>query len=85
METYLAATFAIAFLVAFVWCCIVDSIDIKVSRKTTFIVRCKNCRKYDLETQCCKFWPDQGYRHPDHFCAEGKRRDDHETDCHEAD
>lgn len=42
------------------------------------VVRCKDCRKYDTETQCCKFWPDEGYRHPDHFCAEGKRRDDHE-------
>ena len=39
------------------------------------VVRCKNCRKYDLETQCCKFWPDEGYRHPDHFCAEGERRE----------
>ena len=49
------------------------------------VIRCHECRKYDLETQRCKFWPDEGYRHPDHFCAEGKRRDDHETDCHEAD
>lgn len=75
MEAYLAAAFAIAFLVAFVWLCVVNSIDIEVSRKTTFVVRCKNCREYDTETQCCKFWPDEGYRHPEHFCAEGKRRD----------
>lgn len=39
------------------------------------VVRCKNCRKYDLKTQCCTFWPDEGYRAPDHYCAEGERRD----------
>lgn len=39
------------------------------------LVRCKDCRKYDTETQCCKFWPDEGYRHPDHFCAEAEQRD----------
>lgn len=42
------------------------------------VVLCKDCCKYDTETQCCKFWPDEGYRHPDHFCAEGKWRDDHD-------
>lgn len=40
------------------------------------VVRCIECREYDLETHCCKFWPDEGYRHPDHFCAEAKRRED---------
>ncbi len=48
--------------------------------ETDSVVQCKGCRKYDTETQCCKFWPDEGYRHPDHLCAEGERRDDRETD-----
>lgn len=44
------------------------------------VVRCEDCRKYNLETQCCKFWPDEGYRNPDHFCAEGQRKNGHETE-----
>lgn len=43
--------------------------------KAFSVVRCRDCDRYDKETHCCKFWPDEGYRHPDHFCAEGKRRD----------
>lgn len=39
------------------------------------VVRCKDCRRYNRQTLCCKYWPDEGYRHPDHFCAEGKRRE----------
>lgn len=38
------------------------------------VVLCKDCGRYDLETQCCTFWPDGGYRAPDHYCAEGEGR-----------
>ena len=38
------------------------------------VVRCKDCRYYNQETLCCTFWPDEGYRAPDHYCAEGERR-----------
>jgi len=71
------ALVAVALIMGVLWC-VATSIEIQFSRKTisVSIVRCKNCRKYDLETQCCKFWPDEGYRHPDHFCAEGERWDD---------
>lgn len=50
-------------------------IEIDLGEDVVQVVRCKNCHKYDLETQCCKFWPDEGYRAPDHYCAEGERRD----------
>lgn len=39
------------------------------------VVHCMDCRNYDLEARRCKFWPDEGYRSPDHYCAEGKRRE----------
>lgn len=39
------------------------------------VVHCIDCSHYDLETQLCRFWPDEGYRSPNHYCAEGKRRD----------
>lgn len=44
------------------------------------IVRCKECKWYETDGEpcgLCKFWPDEGYRDPDHFCAEGVKRDDH--------
>ncbi len=41
------------------------------------VVRCKDCCCYNQETLCCTFWPDVGYRHPDHYCAEGERRTDY--------
>lgn len=40
------------------------------------VVRCKNCRWYKVESESCGFWPDEGYRDPEHFCGEGKRRKD---------
>ena len=38
------------------------------------VVRCKDCRRYNRQSLCCKYWPDEGYRNPEHFCAEGERR-----------
>lgn len=70
----LEAFVAIVALIMGVLWCVLTSIEIQITRKTDLVVQCKNCRKYNPETQCCTFWPDQGYRHPDHFCAEGKRR-----------
>ena len=42
------------------------------------VIRCQKCGHYNLDTMTCKFWPDEGYRDPDHFCGEGKAREDHE-------
>lgn len=42
------------------------------------VVHCKDCKRYDIESESCKFWPDEGYRDPDHYCAEGVRRDKEE-------
>ena len=44
------------------------------------VVRCLECGHYNPEAKLCKFWPDEGYRDPDHFCGEGDRREEHETD-----
>ena len=38
------------------------------------VVQCWECRQYNRETMRCKFWPDEGYRDPYHFCGEGDRR-----------
>lgn len=55
-------------------CRVVIDKEVKHPDDISVVVRCKDCEKYNPGTQCCKFWPDEGYRHPDHFCAEGKRR-----------
>lgn len=39
------------------------------------VIRCKNCGWYELECESCGFWPDEGYRDPEHYCGEGKPRE----------
>ena len=39
------------------------------------VIRCKNCGWYRPEDESCGFWPDEGYRDPEHFCGEGKPRE----------
>lgn len=39
------------------------------------IVHCMDCDWYKLDCESCGFWPDEGYRDPEHFCGEGKRRE----------
>ena len=41
------------------------------------VVWCKNCRHYNRNQLSCMFWPDEGFRSPYHYCAEGERRVDH--------
>lgn len=43
------------------------------SLKAKTIVRCKECYWYKEECESCSFWPDEGYRDPEHFCGEGIR------------
>lgn len=39
------------------------------------IVLCFDCKHYNRETLCCSFWPDNGFRDREHFCAEGVKRE----------
>lgn len=39
------------------------------------VIRCKNCGWYRPEDESCGFWPDEGYRDPEHYCGEGKPRE----------
>lgn len=39
------------------------------------VTRCKNCGWYRPEDESCGFWPDEGYRDPEHYCGEGKPRE----------
>lgn len=36
------------------------------------VIRCEGCGWYRPDSETCSFWPDEGYRHPKHFCGEGK-------------
>jgi len=38
------------------------------------VVRCKDCKWYREESEACGFWPDEGYRDPEHFCGEGRSK-----------
>ena len=42
--------------------------------KRVMVIRCKDCGWYRLENETCSFWPDEGYRSPDHYCGEGRPR-----------
>ena len=41
---------------------------------TVELIRCKDCDWYELDCESCGFWPDEGYRDPEHYCGEGKPR-----------
>ena len=45
----------------------------------TSIVRCKDCKKYNADSEFCNFW--HGVRHPEHYCGEGERSDGDEETC----
>lgn len=40
------------------------------------VVRCHKCKWYNADDELCRFWPDEGYRDPEHFCGEGEITDD---------
>ena len=40
------------------------------------LVRCSQCDWYKTDSERCGFWPDEGYRHPNHYCGEGRPRAD---------
>lgn len=40
------------------------------------VVRCHKCKWYNPDDESCKFWPDEGYRDPEHFCGEGEIKDE---------
>ena len=53
---------------------LVDSGGIKRIEGMSELVRCKDCKHYDPDTQSCNDGLD-GIFLPDWFCADGKRKD----------
>ena len=49
----------------------IDSFD---AHNAPELVRCKDCKYYDIETQSCLGALD-GIFHPDWYCADGERKD----------
>ena len=55
---------------------VTDRVKVAPTIDAVEVVRCKKCDWYREEDETCGFWPDEGYRDPNHFCSEGKRRTD---------
>lgn len=53
-----------------------ERLDKSITPDLVAVVRCKKCKWYREDDESCLFWPDKGYRHPEHFCDEGAKKNE---------